>query len=322
MVAMVKRQVAQLTRLVDDLLDVSRITQGRVELQLRTLELGSVISQAIETVEPLFQARRHEVSIVSSYRTLYVNGDMARLVQCVVNILTNAAKYTDTSGKIRVETRANGTDAVITIADSGAGISAELLPRVFDLFVQGERTLDRSLGGLGIGLSVARRLVEMHGGAVTAASPGLGQGATFEIHLPCLERPQESTGRGEGIKAASRRILIVDDNADAANSLAQVLSLDGHVTEPVYSAQEALSHASSFAPEVVLLDLGLPEMDGYEVARRLRERPEFAAVRMVALTGYGQSQNVRRSCEVGFDDHLTKPVDFAALDRVLAGLPS
>lgn len=321
MVAMVKRQVAQLTRLVDDLLDVSRITQGRVELQLRTLELGNVISQAIETAEPLFKARRHEVSIVSSYRALYVNGDMARLVQCVVNILTNAAKYTDGSGKIQVETRADGTDAVITIADSGAGISAELLPRVFDLFVQGERTLDRSLGGLGIGLSVARRLIEMHGGRITAASPGLGQGATFEIHLPRVERPQESTGRGEGIKAASRRILIVDDNADAANSLAQVLGLDGHITEPVYSAQEALSRASSFAPEVVLLDLGLPEMDGYEVARRLRERPEFAAVRMVALTGYGQSENVRRSWDAGFDDHLTKPVDFTALDRVLAGLP-
>ncbi|HEX4674748.1 MAG TPA: ATP-binding protein [Steroidobacteraceae bacterium] len=321
MVAMVKRQVAQLTRLVDDLLDVSRITQGRVELQLRPLELGSVISQAIETAEPLFQARRHEVSIVSSYRALYVNGDMARLVQCVVNILTNAAKYTDSSGKIQVETRANGSDAVITIADSGVGISAELLPRVFDLFVQGERTLDRSLGGLGIGLSVARRLIEMHGGRITAASRGLGQGATFEIHLPLVERPQESAGRGDGMKAASRRILIVDDNADAANSLAQVLGLDGHVTEPVYSAREALSRASSFAPEVVLLDLGLPEMDGYEVARRLRERPEFTAVRMVALTGYGQSENVRRSWDAGFDDHLTKPIDFTALDRVLAGLP-
>jgi signal transduction histidine kinase len=322
MVAMVRRQVTQLTRLVDDLLDVSRITQGRVELQLRPLELSSVITQAIETAEPLFQARRHEVSIVSSYRALYVNGDMARLVQCVVNILTNAAKYTDTNGKIRVETRANGTDAMITITDSGVGISAELLPRVFDLFVQGERTLDRSLGGLGIGLSVARQLIEMHGGRLTAASAGLGQGATFEIRIPRLERPQESGGRGEGIKASAKRILIVDDNADAANSLAEVLDLDGHITAPVYSAREALSRAASFAPDVVLLDLGLPEMDGYEVARRLRERPEFAALRIIALTGYGQAEDVRRSWEVGFDNHLTKPVDFAALDRALAGLPS
>jgi len=321
MVAMVKRQVSQLTRLVDDLLDVSRITQGRVELQCRPLDLGSVVSQAIETAEPLFQARQHEVSIVSSYRALYVNGDMARLVQCVVNILTNAAKYTDTGGTIRVETSAEDTDAVITVADSGAGISADLLPRVFDLFVQGERTLDRSLGGLGIGLSVAKRLIEMHRGRLTAASPGLGQGATFEIRLPRLERPHEVAGRGEGFKATSKRILIVDDNADAANSLAQVLALDGHVAEAVYSASAALKRAASFAPEIVLLDLGLPEMDGYEVARRLRQRPAFVGVRIVALTGYGQSEDLRRSREVGFDDHLTKPVDFAALERVLAGSP-
>ena len=322
MVAMVKRQVSQLTRLVDDLLDVSRITQGRVELQCRPVDLSSVVSQAIETAEPLFQARQHEVSIVSSYRALYVNGDMARLVQCVVNILTNAAKYTDSGGKIRVETRAEDSEAVITVADSGAGISAELLPRVFDLFVQGERTLDRSLGGLGIGLSVAKRLIEMHMGHLTAASPGLGQGATFEIRLPRLERPHEVGSRGEGLKATAKRILIVDDNADAANSLAQVLALDGHVAEAVYSASAALNWAASFAPEVVLLDLGLPEMDGYEVARRLRQRPEFVGVRIVALTGYGQSEDVRRSSEAGFDDHLTKPVDFAALERVLAGSAS
>jgi signal transduction histidine kinase len=322
MVAMVKRQVSQLTRLVDDLLDVSRITQGRVELQCRPVDLSGVVSQAIETAEPLFQARQHEVSIVSSYRALYVNGDMARLVQCVVNILTNAAKYTDTGGKIRVETRAEDTDAVITVADSGVGISAELLPRVFDLFVQGERTLDRSLGGLGIGLSVAKRLIEMHMGRLTAASPGLGQGATFEIRLPRLERPHEVGGRGEGLKATAKRILIVDDNADAANSLAQVLALDGHAAEAMYSASAALKWAASFAPDVVLLDLGLPEMDGYEVARRLRQRPEFVGVRIVALTGYGQSEDVRRSREAGFDDHLTKPVDFGALERVLAGSAS
>jgi CheY-like chemotaxis protein len=292
-----------------------------VELQCRPLDLGSVVSQAIETAEPLFQARRHEVTIISSYRALYVNGDMARLVQCVVNILTNAAKYTDTGGTIRVETSAEDTDAVITVADSGAGISADLLPRVFDLFVQGERTLDRSLGGLGIGLSVAKRLIEMHRGRLTAASPGLGQGATFEIRLPRLERPHEVAGRGEGFKATSKRILIVDDNADAANSLAQVLALDGHVAEAVYSASAALKRAASFAPEIVLLDLGLPEMDGYEVARRLRQRPAFVGVRIVALTGYGQSEDLRRSREVGFDDHLTKPVDFTALERVLAGSP-
>jgi PAS domain S-box-containing protein len=316
-VGMLKRQVAQLTRLVDDLLDVSRITQGRVELQRRPIELGNILTQAIETAEPLFEAGRHEVSVLANSRALYIDGDMTRLVQCVVNILTNAAKYTDTGGKIRIETRAEGPDAIVTIADSGVGISTELLPRVFDLFVQGERTLDRSLGGLGIGLSVARRLIEMHGGRLSASSPGLGQGATFEIRLPKLERSHEMDGQTQGVTVVPRRILIVDDNADAANSLALVLGLDGHVTEAVYSATEALSRADSFRPEVILLDIGLPEMDGYQVARRLRERPELAGVRIVALTGYGQSDDVRRAREVGFDDHLTKPVDFNELARAL-----
>ena len=316
-VSMLKRQVSQLTRLVDDLLDVSRITQGRVELQRRPIELGNVVTQAIETVEPLFQAGQHEVSVLANSRALYVDGDTARLVQCVVNILANAAKYTDTGGKIRIETHAEGGDAVITVADSGVGISPELLPRVFDLFVQGERTLDRSLGGLGIGLSVARRLIEMHSGRLTAASAGLGQGATFEIRLPRLERSHEVAWQIPAAAVAPKRILIVDDNADAANSLALVLRLDGHVTEAVYTAAEALKRANDFKPEVVLLDIGLPEMDGYQVARRLRARPELLGTRIVALTGYGQSDDVQRSREVGFDDHLTKPVDFAALARTL-----
>ena len=319
LVAMIKRQVSQLTRLVDDLLDVSRITQGRVELQRQTLELGTVIHQAVETVEPLFQARRHEVSTIAHARHLYVDADMTRLVQSVVNILTNAAKYTDVGGKICVETRADGGEAVITVTDTGAGISAELLPRVFDLFVQGERTLDRSLGGLGIGLSVARRLIEMHHGRLSAASPGPGQGATFEIRLPRLEQGPELSGRRTGLKGTAQRILIVDDNADAANSLAQVLTLDGHIAEPVYSAREALVSAASFRPDVVLLDLGLPEIDGYEVAERLRALPDLGGLRVVALTGYGQSEDIRRSLEVGIDAHLTKPVDFAALDAVLHG---
>ena len=319
LVAMIKRQVSQLTRLVDDLLDVSRITQGRVELQCQTLELGTVIHQAVETVEPLFQARRHEVSTIAHARHLYVDADMTRLVQSVVNILTNAAKYTDVGGKICVETRADGGEAVITVTDTGAGISAELLPRVFDLFVQGERTLDRSLGGLGIGLSVARRLIEMHHGRLSAASPGPGQGATFEIRLPRLEQGPELSGRRTGLKGTAQRILIVDDNADAANSLAQVLTLDGHIAEPVYSAREALVSAASFRPDVVLLDLGLPEIDGYEVAERLRALPDLGGLRVVALTGYGQSEDIRRSLEVGIDAHLTKPVDFAALDAVLHG---
>jgi signal transduction histidine kinase len=319
-IAMVKRQVTQLTRLVDDLLDVSRITQGRVELKREPLDLAAVINHAVETVEPLFRERQHEVSIVSSYQTLHVDGDMTRLVQSVVNILTNAAKYTDSGGRIRLQTQVDGEFALIEISDTGAGISPELLPRVFDLFVQGDRTLDRSLGGLGIGLSVARQLVEMHGGRITAVSPGLGHGSTFRIWLPLIERPVSLSGDASRSKPAPRRVLIVDDNVDAADSLALVLDLDGHVTHSAYSAREALRLAAEFKPELILLDIGLPEMDGYEVARRVRAIPALGNVRIVALTGYGQVEDLRKAREAGFDDHLVKPVDFATLERCVAGL--
>jgi signal transduction histidine kinase/DNA-binding response OmpR family regulator len=319
-IAMVKRQVTQLTRLVDDLLDVSRITQGRVELKREPLDLSLVINHAIEVVETLFRERQHEVSIISSYRSLHVDGDMTRLVQSIVNILTNAAKFTDPGGKITLRTLAEGAFAVVEISDNGAGISPELLPRVFDLFVQGDRTLDRSLGGLGIGLSVTRQLVEMHGGNVAALSPGLGRGATFKIWLPLIEQPAASSGDTPRAKQSPKRILIVDDNVDAADSLALVLELDGHVTRSVYSAQEALEQALAFRPDVMLLDIGLPEVDGYEVARQVRSLPQLDRVRLVALTGYGQVEDLRRAQEAGFDDHLVKPVDFAILARSLAGL--
>ena len=320
-IAMVKRQVTQLTRLVDDLLDVSRITQGRVELKREPLDLANVINHAVETVEPLFRERQHEVTIVSSYRSLHVNGDMTRLVQSVVNILTNAAKYTDAGGRISLQTRAEGERALVEISDTGAGISPDLLPRVFELFVQGDRTLDRSLGGLGIGLSVAKQLIEMHGGQVAAVSPGLGHGSTFKMWLPLIERPAEVLRDVAQQKQASRRVLIVDDNVDAADSLALVLELDGHVTKAVYSARDALEQAVVFGPDVVLLDIGLPEMDGYEVARRVRALTRLADIKLVALTGYGQVEDLRRAEDAGFDDHLVKPVDFETLSRCLAGLP-
>jgi len=321
-IAMVKRQVTQLTRLVDDLLDVSRITQGRVELKREALDLASVINHAVEMVEPLFRERQHEVSIISSYRSLHVNGDMARLVQCVVNILTNAAKYTDAGGKINLQTRAEDGYALVEISDTGAGISPELLPRVFELFVQGDRTLDRSLGGLGIGLSVARQLIEMHGGKVAALSRGLGYGSTFRLWLPLIERSAELSADAAQHKPLPRRVLIADDNVDAADSLAAVLELDGHVTRAVYSAQEALEQAVAFTPDIILLDIGLPEMDGYEVARRIRATQRLDQVKLVALTGYGQVEDLRRAQEAGFDDHLVKPVDFETLSRCLGGLPT
>jgi PAS domain S-box-containing protein len=318
-VNVIKRQVTQLTRLVDDLLDISRITQGRIELNLEPLELGAIIAQAVETVEPLLREKRHKVSIVSSYQQLHVNGDNARLVQCVSNILTNAAKYTDPGGDIRLRSYADGPRAVIEISDNGAGISAELVPRIFDLFVQGDRTLDRSQGGLGIGLSVVRRLVEMHGGEVSARSAGLGQGSVFEMRLPLIERPSSSADEPKQAKAGARRILIVDDNKDAADTLALLLQFDGHETQAVYTSREAIERAQSFQPEVMLLDIGLPEMNGYEVAKTLRSLPALNGMRIIALTGYSQAADRERAQLAGFDEHLMKPVDSEALAQALAG---
>jgi PAS domain S-box-containing protein len=315
----IKRQVTQLTRLVDDLLDISRITQGRIELNREPLELGAIIAQAVETVEPVLREKGHRMSILSSYQHLYVDGDNARLVQCVSNILTNAAKYTDAGGDIQLRSYAEGPEAVIEISDNGCGISAELLPRMFDLFVQGDRTLDRSQGGLGIGLSVVRRLVEMHGGEVTARSPGIGQGSVFAIRLPLIERPGTSTDEPKGPTAAARRVLIVDDNKDAADTLALLLQFDGHETRAVYTARDAIEEAQSIRPDVMLLDIGLPEMNGYEVAKVLRALPALAGMRLIALTGYGQAIDRERAQLAGFDEHLTKPVNSQTLQQALAG---
>jgi CheY-like chemotaxis protein len=242
-----------------------------------------------------------------SYEPLYVNGDGARLVQCLANILTNAAKYTDAGGEIRIEAHVETGWAVVSITDNGVGIPQELLPQIFDLFVQSDRSLDRSLGGLGIGLSVVQRLIEMHGGLVSASSPGPGRGSRFEVRLPLVQAPQESATQPSLAPLRAMRILVVDDNADAADSLTLLLKLDGHHTESVYTPADALERARTFEPEVILLDIGLPGMDGYEVARRIRSRGSRA--RLVALTGYGQSEDVRRAREAGFDEHLVKPAD-------------
>jgi signal transduction histidine kinase/DNA-binding response OmpR family regulator len=318
LVGVVRRQAAQLARLVDDLLDVARITQGRIELRRGPIEIGAVIAQAVESVGPLMNDKQHELAVVSSYEALYVNGDLARLVQCVVNVLTNAAKYTDAGGRIRVQTRAEGPSAVIEVADTGAGISPELLPQVFNLFVQSERTLDRAQGGLGIGLSVVKRLIEMHDGQVTAHSAGLGCGSTFTLRLPRIARPESTGPEPTRREAAPQRILIVDDNEDAANCLAELLRIEGHETRVAYNGPEALACVNEFSPELVLLDIGLPAMDGYQVAYQLRARPELKDLRLVALTGYGQSEDRERTRAAGFDEHLVKPVDLVALQRILS----
>jgi PAS domain S-box-containing protein len=319
-IGMIKRQVTQLTRLIDDLLDVSRITQGRIQLRRQPVDLAAVITQAVETIEPQLRERRHKLSVTAStYEPLYVLGDFARLVQCVANILANAVKYTEPGGQIAIRTGASRERLYLQISDTGIGIAPELLPRVFDLFVQSERTLDRAQGGLGIGLAVVQRLVQMHDGRVSARSDGLGRGSTFEIELPRIARPSATAAQPAPSRGNARRVLIVDDNADAAESLAMLLAFQGHETQVAYSAGEALACIGSFGPEVALLDIGLPQMSGYELAVRLRALPHMSALRLIALTGYGQLEDQQRALASGFDAHMIKPVDLEALERVIAG---
>jgi len=312
-----QRQAAVLARLVDDLLDVSRITQGRIVLKRQTVKLADIVTQAMETVEPLIQERRHKISVLS-HEPSRVNGDSTRLVQCVVNLLTNAVKYTQPGGEIRVESSEDNGEAVLAVTDNGPGIPADLLPQIFDLFVQSERTLDRAQGGLGVGLSLVKRLIEMHEGRVSVSSPGPGRGSTFEIRLPLAEHEDEQV-REAAVSAPPSRVLVVDDNADAAHSLKLLLELDGHEVEAALSSADALARVVSFKPQIVLLDIGLPDMDGYEVARRIRAAPELTGMRLIALTGYGQAEDKERSRSSGFDDHLIKPVDYSALQRALKG---
>ncbi len=315
-VGVVQRQITTLTRLVDDLLDVSRITRGRVELQMKPVQLSEIVSQAVEIVEPLVKEKRQKLS-TTTYRALRVQGDPARLVQCIANVLTNAAKYTDDGGAIRLEVREADGDALVTVTDNGIGIPPELQARVFDLFVQGERALDRAQGGLGIGLSVVKRLVEMHGGSVSVFSEGSGHGSRFEMRLPLLERVAPAEVHAPAMQVTPRRILVVDDNEDAADSLTMVLQLDGHQVATAYTAEDALALAEEFRPDVALLDVGLPRMDGYELAGRLRALAQLDRVYLVALTGYGQPGDRERALAAGFDSHLVKPAEYRALQDII-----
>jgi signal transduction histidine kinase/ActR/RegA family two-component response regulator len=321
-VEVVQRQVAHLSHLVDDLLDVSRITQRRIELRRETVEVAEVIRQAVETVEPAIRERSHDLQIHSSYQALSVHGDVSRLVQCVVNLLTNAAKYTDNGGRIHITSGREGEMALIEVVDNGMGIATQLVPRVFDLFVQSDRTLDRSQGGLGIGLSVVQRLVEMHGGSVAAASDGPGQGSTFSIRLPLAGARVAPPAAAGDAAVRPQRILVVDDNADAADTLSMMLRLDGHEVATAYSAEEALAQAGSFRPDTILLDIGLPGTDGYEVARLIRAMPIGASAKLIALTGYGQPEDRSRALQEGFDAYLVKPMSPEELRKILAGGPN
>jgi PAS domain S-box-containing protein len=348
--AVINRQVQQMARLVDDLLDVSRITRGRVRLRKAPVDLASVVAQAIETSRPLLDARKHQLTVSLPPKPVHLEADRTRLAQVLSNLLNNAAKYTEEGGRVWLTaevSRGQGTEdrgqrtedrgrsgregassrsapeIVLRVRDTGIGISPELLPHVFDLFVQAERSIDRAQGGLGIGLTLVRRLVEMHGGAVEAHSEGPGQGSEFVVRLPILDTAAEGPGAGpkpeDGHAGSAKplRILVVDDNKDAAESLAVLASLWGHEVRTATDGPEALRIAEAFRPAVVLLDIGLPGMDGYEVARRLRQLPNLENAFVIAVTGYSQEEDRRRSREAGFDHHVVKPADADTLQALL-----
>jgi signal transduction histidine kinase/ActR/RegA family two-component response regulator len=307
----IERQTGQLARLVDDLLDVSRITRGKLRMRGEPMDLNVAVHRALEASRPLVESRKQDLQLRLSPKPIVVHGDMTRLTQVIVNLLNNAAKYTPEGGRVEVATRIDGDDGVVTVSDNGMGIPPHLLERVFDLFAQGERTLDRSEGGLGIGLTLARRIVALHGGSVVARSEGAGKGAEFEMRLPRLDLDLPETLNGpEADRAASHRrsILVVDDNDDAASSMATLLRMMGHDASIAHDGESALRRIEADRPDIVLLDIGLPRMSGYEVAERLRETPAGRALRLYALTGYGQEDDRRRSAAAGFDGHLVKPV--------------
>jgi PAS domain S-box-containing protein len=308
-----ERQVSHLTRLVDDLLDVSRIAVGKITLQRKSIDVAQVVIAAVEASRPLIDSRGHNLTVLIPQEPLPIEGDLTRLAQALTNLLNNAAKYTPPAGEIRltVEREEEGKVA-IRVHDTGVGIAADLLPKIFDLFTQGERALDRSEGGLGIGLTLAQRLIKLHGGSLEALSEGPGRGSEFIIGLPLAAVPaassHSSSREAQRRPAGSRRVLVVDDNRDAAESLETLLQLWGHETRSAYDGPRALALATEFRPEIVLLDIGLPGMDGYEVARQMRALPGGERALIVAVTGYGRSSDRLQSQEAGFDHHLVKPV--------------
>jgi CheY-like chemotaxis protein len=318
----IDRQVGQMVRLIDDLLDVSRITSGKIRLQRQIVDVNRIVGHAVEASQPLIDERNHRLSIQIPAHAIWIEADQARITQVITNLLNNAAKYTDNGGEIHLSVRTDGAHVSISIRDSGIGIPREMLLSIFELFTQVERTLDRSSGGLGIGLTLVQRLVEMHGGAVTAESGGLGQGATFTVMLPICQKAESpaDTGFDFTVEPGNRlrpKILIVDDNADAADTLATLVRLKGHQVQVAYEGFSALTVAKAFQPEIVMLDIGLPGLDGYAVAERLRESDVTRNALLIAISGYGQPMDEARSRKSGFDLHLVKPVEFSSLQSVL-----
>ena len=326
MYEMMEQQLSRMVRLVDDLLEVSRITGGKIELRKEPVSLASVVESAVETGRPLIEAAAHQLSVELSPEPLLIDADPVRMAQVISNLLNNAAKYTQEGGRITVTAEQRDDEAVVTVRDNGLGIPADMLPRVFEMFAQVDRTLKRAQGGLGIGLALARSLVEMHGGRIAAHSQGLNQGSEFVLHLPLSRRtllavvPPEPPGR-RTLPGLRQRVLVVDDSRDGADTLAMVLQTMGADPRVVYDGASALVALRDYRPGLVFLDLGMPGMDGYEVAEQIRADPAFDAVRLIALTGFGSEEERRRSRAAGFDDHCVKPVDPARLRVILATKP-
>ena len=317
---MMERQLGQMVHLVDDLLDVSRISRGKIELRKQRFELAKVVQQAVETSRPAIDEARHDLRITLPPGPIFVEADVTRLTQVFSNLLHNAAKYTDPGGLIHLSVQRQEKEVVVSVQDSGIGIPAHMLPKVFEMFTQVDRNLERSHGGLGIGLSIVKRLVEMHGGSIEVRSGGDGLGSEFVVHLPMIQSlvPDSNAQSGEEHRPAERRrILVVDDNRDSATSLALMLELMGNETRTAHDGLEALERIPVFKPEVVLLDIGMPKLNGYDTARRIREQAWGKNLVLLALTGWGQEEDKRRAHDAGFDHHLTKPVDSAQLERVL-----
>jgi PAS domain S-box-containing protein len=319
--AMMERQLRQMARLLDDLLDVSRITRGKLGFCRERVELASVVQSAVEATRPLIEASAHRLLVALPPEPVFVDADPVRLAQVFANLLTNAAKYTDKAGRIWLSAERQGDEVTVTVRDTGIGIAPEHLPRLFEMFSQVAGALERSQAGLGIGLSLVRGLTEMHGGRVEARSEGLGKGSEFVVRLPVVsDQPPNPAKRGDdggGTARPRRRILVADDNRDAADSLALMLRLGGHEVYAVHDGQEAVDAAAWFRPDLALLDIGMPRVNGYEVSRRIREQSWGQGMVLVAVTGWGQEEDKRRATEAGFDHHLTKPVDPAALERLL-----
>ena len=317
----IERQVQNMARLLDDLLDVSRITRGTMEIRKELIELQAVMDAAIEIARPAIEARNHALSVECQLRTK-VYADPLRLAQVIANLLTNAAKYTEPHGQIRLTAQCDGGELILRVSDTGIGIAAEMLPRIFEMFVQVKSVLDKSEGGLGIGLALARGLTELHGGSLEAQSAGLGSGSTFTLKLPL---PQTATalpsdGASDAVvqRGPARRLLLADDNVDSAESLAMLLRLQGHEVEVVHDGVEAWRRLQELRPHFALLDIGMPKINGYEVARRTRAEPWGTSIKLIALTGWGQERDRREAIEAGFDQHLVKPVDTEVLLKRLS----